>query len=176
MPLRPLLFLAALGAILLAATFWRGHSPHEAVIQPHLVSLMPADIPSTAQDIVLHQSNATLRLHRHDTTWHLSASNTTVSTATVEALLRTLAHLRGELRPGPPEAFGFGADALRITVTDTHGQSYLLEIGRLDFRIGFVRRPNETQVFAVGGELYGALGGGRAIDPLFWGKPAPEQP
>lgn len=170
MPLRPLLLLAAIAALLLGVTLLTERPPQDLVTGEHLTAVMPAALAEKAQRLTLAQGNASLTLERHGDGWRLPATNQTASNATVTALLHTLTSLRGEPRPGAPEAFGLGEGALRLTVTDEGGVDHALEIGRMDFRVAFVRRPGESQATAVGGELFGALGGGRALEPMFWAE------
>lgn len=166
---RTLYLLTAIAAILLGLTLWTQKPPSQGLAPDALTTFAPTDLPETAQRITLAQHNETLTLERLQEHWHIVQTNQTASNATVANLLEAISSLRGEARVGDPKDFGLGDDALRLTITTSDGAQYPLRVGRMDFRVVFVARPEENQVWAVSGRLFGALGSARrATDPLFW--------
>jgi hypothetical protein len=168
---RILATLTAVAAILLGVTLWSNRPPTHVVAPDALAVFAPADLVESAQRITLAQKNATLTLERQPGRWHIVETNQTASNATVATLLQAVKGLRGEARIGDPKDFGLTDDALRLTITTADGARYALRVGRMDFRVVFVARPEEPQVWAVGGQLFGALGGAhRALSPQFWAQ------
>ncbi|HCF05733.1 MAG TPA: hypothetical protein DEU72_05800 [Desulfomicrobiaceae bacterium] len=168
---RTLAILTAVAAVLLGITLWDKRPPSHVVTPDTLAVFAPADLVETAQRITLAQKNATLTLERQPERWYIVETNQTASNATVGTLLQAVKSLRGEARIGDPKDFGLTDDALRLTITTADGIRHTLRVGRMDFRVVFVARPEETQVWAVSGQLFGALGGEeRATDPHFWAQ------
>jgi hypothetical protein len=174
---RHLLLLALLALTLAGITLWKTKTPDERLTMPELQRLFPADLFQTAQRIHFEAGEHRLTLTRTEQGWQIGPPNTpnrNASNATVEAFLRMASTLHGEIRQGPPEAFGFQSTGpLTLTISTQDGKNHTLEVGALDWRIGFVRQPGHREIYAVGGELAGALGLSRGLDPAFWAPAAP---